>query len=221
MKKIVTVLFVVVFSLNNLYAKELKIDELIDKMINSYGGEENLKRLYNYKQVWSVEFMTSDKSGYDNRTVKLPDYLRIEIIYPDRSEVRILNKGIGTKIINGKTINAQGPMLDAMKLQLMRLYHPLVLKSKIKSLTLTQNAKEYLLVLKSGDLSVEYVISKKSNLIKKVIGRLQMGHQRMEFLTRYEDYKLVDGIMIPHKEIKFAGSVNTAIMKLKEMIFIE
>jgi hypothetical protein len=32
----------------------------------------------------------------------------------------------------------------------------------------------------------------------------------MSFLTQYFDYKAVEGVMLAHKEVKFAGEVNTA-----------
>ena len=47
-----------------------------------------------------------------------------------------------------------------------------------------------------------------------------MGSKQMEFLTLYEEYKPINSVMVAHKEIKYAGSVNTAIMHLKEMKFI-
>ena len=221
MKKIVSIFFITLLLTGSAYAQEINKDTVIDKMLESYGGEEKLLQLNSYKQVWNIEFMTSDKSGYDNRTVKMPHYLRTEIIYPDRTEVRVLTSDSGIKIFGDKTIEAKGPMLSAMKLQLMRLFNPLVLKSKLRDLTLTQNTKQYILVLKNGDIAVEYIVSKKTHLIEKVIGRLQMGSQQMEFLTRYEDYKPVQGVLIPHKEVKFVGSMNTAIMTLSKIDFIK
>lgn len=221
MRKIVSMLLVTLFLTTTTYAKELDNGAILQKMIKTYGGEDKLLALNNYKQIWNVEFMTSDKSGFDNRRVKIPNYLHTEIVYPDRSEIRILDNGEGTKIYGDKTLKAKGPMLDAMRLQLMRLYHPLELKNRVKELTVSQNSNQYIFTLKSGQLNVEYIVSKKSYLIEKVIGRLQMGPQQMEFLTRYEDYKPENGVLVPHKETKFVGSMNTAILILKEMKFIK
>lgn len=219
MRQITRVFFIFVFLINCSYAKELNKNEVIDKMIEAYGGEKKLLQLNSYEQVWSVEFMNSDKSGFDNRTVKIPHNLKIKIIYPDKTEVRILTKNSAKKIFTNRVQDVKGPMADAMRLQLLRLYHPLELKRRVDNLKLTQNQKQYILALKNGKIAVEFIISKKDSLIEKVIGRLQMGPKQMEFLTKYEDYKAVNGVMVPHKEIKYVGSMNTAIMELKEIKF--
>jgi len=219
MKQIITIFLTMLVLISPAFAQESDIDAVINKMLTASGGEEKLLQLNNYKQTWNVEFMNSDKSGYDKRTIILPEYLKTEIIYPDKREVRIVDKETGTKIFGNKTLQAKGPMLDAMRLQLMRLYHPLELKNRAKNLTMTQNNKQYILALKNGAIAVEYIVSKKTYLIEKVIGRLQMGPQQMEFLTRYEDYKSKNGVLIPHKEVKFVGSMNTAIMTLKKIEF--
>ena len=163
--------------------------------------------------------MTSDKSGFDNREVSMPHQLRTEIVYPERTEVRMINKNSATKIFGGKASPIKGPMFNAVRLQLMRLYHPLVLKNKLKDLSLRENKKQYIFVLKNGNLTVEYIVSKKTHLIQQAIGRLKMGPQQMQFLTRYEDFKPRRGVLVPHKEIKFVGGMNTAVMTLKEMKF--
>ena len=219
MKHIISILLVTLFLSSVTQAKEINTNEVIKKMIKAYGGKSNLLKLNNYKQVWNIEFMTSDKSGFDKREVEMPYKLRTEIVYPERTEVRMINKNSATKIFGGKKTPIKGPMFNAVKLQLMRLYHPLVLKNKLKDLTLTQNKKQYIFILKNGNLTVEYVVSKKTYLIEKAIGRLKMGLHQMQFLTRYEDFRSKGGVLVPHKEIKFVGGMNTAVMVLKEMKF--
>ncbi len=219
MRQILTIFFITALLTSSSYAKELNKLEVIDEMIKTYGGEKNLLQLDSYEQVWNVEFMNSEKSGFDKRTVKMPHNLRIEIIYPERKEVRILTKQKAKKIFGDKTEDVKGPLADAMRLQLLRLYHPLELKRRVDDLNITQNQKQHILTLKNGLISIEFIIRKKDFLIEKVIGRLKMGPQQMEFLTKYEEYKLVNGVMVAHKEIKYVGSMNTAIMELKEIKF--
>lgn len=219
MKQIISVLLMTLFFFSMANAKELDKRIIIDEMIKSYGGEENLLQLLNYKQTWNIEFMSSDDSGFDNREVIMPDYLRTEIVYPYKSEVRVINKNSAYKIFSGKTTQIKGPMIDSVKLQLMRLYNPLVLKNKIDDLTITQNSKQYIFELEKNSMKVEYIVSKKTLLIEKTIGRLQMGPRQLEFLTKYDDYKSVKGVMIPHKETKFVGSLNTAVMILDKNSF--
>ena len=220
MKQIVNILLMALLFFSVANAKEeLDKQQIINKMIDSYGGEENLLQLLKYKQTWNVEFMSSDNSGIDKREVIMPNYLRTEIIYPNKTEIRVLDKDSAVKIFSGKVTPIKGPMIKAVKLQLMRLYNPLVLKNKIKNINVSQNSKQYILELENDGMKVEYIVSKKTMLIEKTIGRLQMGPQQLEFLTKYDEYKSVNGVMIPHKEIKFVGSLNTAVMTLDKNMF--
>lgn len=203
-----------------LHARTAEPLTLIDTMIEAYGGEKNLARMDHYTQVWQIETKTSDTNGTDRREVHLPGYLKTELVYPHKTEIRTLENGIGTKQFGTQTIPAQGPMLDAMKAQLLRLYHPGILKEKASGITVSETPEHYVLSLRADTLTSEYFVSRKSRLIDKVVGRLQMGAQTMEFLTLYEEYRSRSGVMVPHREVKYAGSVNTAVMRLGEMDFI-
>ena len=204
----------------SLEAKAPNAEMVIHNMIQAYGGEKNLSKQNYYEQVWHIETMMSDKNGTDNRMVHLPDLLRTELVYPDKTEIRSLVKGFGIKQYDQRKIQAEGPMLDAMKLQLMRVYTPLVLRDKADQITVTQDKDHYILTLAVESLKAEYFVSKTKFVIEKVVGTLSMGTQTMAFLTLYENYKLLDGVLLPHKEIKYAGDVNTAIMHLRETKFI-
>lgn len=217
MKIILKTFITLIFLSLALHAQSPSKAVLINKMIEVYGGEKNLAQLNNYEQVWHIETKTSDTNGTDKREVHLPIFLKTELIYPQKSEIRILINDYGTKQFGQEKIQAKGPMLDAMKAQLIRLFHPLILKEKIADITASETPEYYLLAITANSVTAEYFVSKKSYLIEKVIGRLQMGPQNMEFLTLYEDYKPINGVMVPHTEIKYAGSVNTAVMRLQEM----
>lgn len=219
MKIVLQLILTIVLSATVTYGAEPSSTKLLDKMIKVYGGQENLKQLNDYKQSWHIETKVSDKNGSDSREVMMPSYLYTHLWYPHKTEIRVLDNGKGIKKYSQRTIEAKGPMLDAMKLQLMRLFHPLELKKRVKNITISSTPTHYILSLNEDGLTAKYFVSKKSFLIEKVIGTLKMGGQKMEFLTLYQDYKRVNGVMIPHKEIKYAGDVNTAIMRLKITMF--
>jgi len=221
MNRVLKIFLTIAFIVSTLNAGEPTREQLITNMIRAYGGEKNIKQLNSYMQVWDVETKTNDGNGTDNRRVDMPYFLRTELIYPDKTETRVLIKDYGTKDFGTRKILAQGPMLDAMKLQLMRLFNPLVLRDNLKEIRLFIKKKYYLLSLKRGSITAEYFVSKKSFLVNKVIGRLKMGSRNMEFLTLYDDYKPVLGVMVNHKEIKYAGDVQTAVMRLKAMRFLK
>ncbi len=220
MNTLLKLLFTSLLLTLTLNAQEVTPSTVVDKMIAAYGGEKNLKQLNAYEQVWHIETKTSKKNGTDYRKVALPDFLRTELVYPDKSEIRVIIKDYGTKQYGSRKLQATGPMLDAMKLQLMRLYTPLTLKKKLNEITLQEEKDHYVLTLKKKGISAKYFVSKKNFFIDKVVGNLKMGTQGMAFLTIYKDYKPEHGVYFPHTEVKYAGGINTAVMSLKEMRFV-
>ena len=217
MKIVTRILLIVAFFALSVQANGLSKEAVIDKMIEVYGGEAILTQVSSYDQVWAIDRKVGSKEGVDYRQVTLPDYLNTQLVYDDKSETRTLLKDKGVKITNGTKVEPKGPMLDAMKLQLMRLYSPIVLKNKIKDITLSSTDTQYELSLPKGTILTTYFVSKKSFLIEKVIGKLTMGDQSMEFKTLYQNYREVNGLMLANTEVKYAAEINTAIMTLKDM----
>ena len=41
----------------------------------------------------------------------------------------------------------------------------------------------------------------------------------IQFLTEYSDFAVVEGVLVHHKENKFAGGVNTAMLQLRQITF--
>jgi hypothetical protein len=192
------------------------VEALLADMITEYGGEENLKKLDSYASLWKIKVQVREQEGKAVNSVQMPDKLRVELIYPDRTELRVVNGSKGYKGFNGGAAQeVSGPQLDSMKLQLMRLYTPLELKRRMARLQLSEGDGVKLITLKEGELTVVYHVNPTTKRIDKVVGKLDMGGRQMEFVTEYSDYKLVDGVLIHHKENKFAAGTNTAILYLK------
>lgn len=203
--------------LTSLNAKDTASDEILNKMINVYGGEKNIIKMSSYEQVWLVEAKAGNRNGSDHRRVSLPSSLRTELTYPDKKETRTLVEGHGTKEFGNKKVVASGPMLDAMKLQLMRLYNPLVLKNRAQNIEFSSDDTNYIFILKEGNIETKYFVSKREYLIEKVIGKLSFGAKSMGFVTLYKNYEKKEGVMMPTTEVKYAGDVNTAVMKLQSV----
>ena len=206
----------------NLSANTTSADKVVQQMISSYGGTEALEKLNNpYQQIWRLNAIAKNTHGNDLRNIALPEKLQVELTYPDSSETRILFGDQGLKIYNDtKQVRAEGPMLDSMRLQRMRLYNPLMLQERVANITLSEKEGRYCLTLKENGLVTDYHVNKETHLIEVVIGTLQMGGMTMQFRTEYNDYKAKEGVMLPHQEIKYAGSVNTAILTLLATRFI-
>lgn len=195
------------------------VDGVVSAMVKAYGGEDNLKKINSYSQLWDMDALAKQDTGNDVRYIEQPGKLRVELFYSKGSaEQRIINNDRGYNAVQGGPQNeAKGPQLSAMKIQRARMYTPLTLKNKIKSLSLAKDDGYSILILKEGEITTRYYVNEETNLIDKVVGSLQMGGQNMEFITEYSDYRSVDGVMIAHKENKFAMGMNTAQNTLKDI----
>jgi len=51
----------------------------------------------------------------------------------------------------------------------------------------------------------------------KVVGSLEFNGTRMQFTTEYAEFAKVDGVVIHHRENKFVGATNTAVLRLRNV----
>jgi hypothetical protein len=121
------------------YTQTWDVKTVLDRLIHTYGGEKNLRKMDNMTQEWVVVASMGNRHGTDVRRVHAPRQLRVDLSYPDKSETRILNGDVGHTIFGDAPPElVTGMQLDAMRLQLMRLYSPLMLRNKIDSIGLTE-----------------------------------------------------------------------------------
>jgi len=200
------------------YSQSLDMDTVLEQIISAYGGEENLHKLDSHIQEWAVVALMGNRHGSDVRTIRIPDQLKVELTYPGKSETRIVNREASHVIYGGAPAKiAVQPQRDAMRLQLMRLYSPLVLRDRRDSLTLSAEGDSCALSLIENGIRVDYLINTNNWHIEKVVGSLAINGSKMQFLTEYSNFTFRDGVLVHERENKFAGGVNTAILQLRRM----
>ena len=199
-------------------SQSLDLDTVLERIIDSYGGEENLRQLDSQIQEWDVVALMSNRHGTDVRAVQTPDQLRVDLTYPGKSETRIVNGEDSYVIYDGAPAKmAVQPQRDAMRLQLMRLYSPLVLRSKLDNLRLSVEGDYYALTLLEHGVRVDYTINTDNWRIEKVMGSLAINGTVFQFLTEYSKFTFRDGVLLHEMENKFAGGVNTAVLQLRRL----
>lgn len=199
-------------------ARAEALADVLDRMIATYGGEQNLQKLDSMVQEWDLLALTRNQQGSDKRSVRLPEQLKIELTYPDKRETRVLNGDSGYAIFDDREPAAASAMqAGAMRLQLMRLYSPLTLRDKIDSLAMSGGDGYLTLTLSERGLQADYIVSTETWHIVKVVGRLSMNGASMQFVTEYSEFAMVDGVLVPHRENKFVGGMNTAVLRLQRI----
>jgi len=134
------------------------------------------------------------------------DNLRVEIVYPDKTELRILENGKGTN--NGRESNAME--LDAMRLQALRIGLPRLLADK--TATLRATAPNTIEITLSG-LTVTAEVDPATGRIVRSTGR----SGQMAFTTAYSDFRTVNGLLIPFHEENSAMGMKTADIYLEKV----
>ncbi len=202
------------------HAQATEVDDVLDQVIKAYGGEQNLRKLDRMTQEWDMVALMGNRHGKDVRSIRAPGQLRVNLIYPEKSETRIINDGTGYVIFDGAPAQqVAGIQRDAMQLQLMRLYSPLVLREKMGSIGLIEQGDLLALTLAEHGVHVHYMINRENWHIEKVAGVLLMNGNEIQFLTEYSDFAVIDDVLVHQKENKFASGMNTAVLQLRNITF--
>ena len=210
--------FLLLIFSGTVYSQTLDLDTALGRIIDSYGGEENLRKLDSQIQEWNVVALMGNRHGTDVRTIRTPDQLKVELTYPGKKETRIVNGEASHVIYSGAPAQiAIQPQRDAMRLQLMRLYSPLVLRDRLDSLTMTVEGEFCVLSLFENGVRADYIVNTDKWRIEKVVGSLAINGSKMLFLTEYSNFTFRDGVLLHERENKFVGRINTAVLQLRRI----
>lgn len=196
------------------------LQNVLDQLVQSYGGENNLRKMDRMIQEWDLTALMGNRQGTDTRAVRIPDQLRLDLSFPQKSETRILNGDNAHVILKGAAPKkVSGMRRDAMRLQLMRLYSPLILRNRINSLNLIEQEGMLALTLTEKGVQAHYMINRENWHIERIAATLSMNGKKIEFLTEYSDFAVIEGVLVHQKENKFAKGVNTAVLQLRQITF--
>lgn len=195
---------------------------LLDKVLDAYGGRKALERAAAVRQTGRVvSTMRAGRVGTLLRAFERPDKLRVEISYPgEGSEIRVLDGPTGWR--DGKRVS--GPPLDAMVLQAARIALPLNLvrnREKLReAASVVQDGKSLrALELPLADgMTLSVGIDPESGRILRSSGRSAGGPMgAIEFVTIYEDFRSVDGVLFPFQEVNIAMGRKTGDTTLEKI----
>ncbi len=184
---------------------------LIDKLVAEYGGARRVAAARALRQKGRV---VTERRGSAAlvREFERPDRLRVELKYPDTTEVRLLD---GARAFRGGQ-PVGGPMRDAMLLQTARLDLPALLqeaRGRVGDLGVQERgglALRALLVPLGGGLELTVYVDERSGRIVRSEGGVPAGAMgRLEFWTNYSDFRRVKGMLFAFTEENFASGTRT------------
>ena len=194
------------------------VADALEQMVEAYGGEENVRKLDSMVQEWDLLALTRNQQGTDKRSIHLPEQLKVELTYPDKQETRVLDGDTGYAVFGDREPAAATAMqTSAMRLQLMRFYSPLTLRERSDVLEISEGDGYLALTLREDGLQAEYFVDTETWHIVKVVGTLSINGATMQFVTEYSEFSVVDGVLVHHRENKFVGGMNTAVLRLRNV----
>ena len=181
------------------------LDDLIARVMTTYGGAAAWSKVTGLHETGTVTPAMRPGEGKLTRDWQRRDKLRVEIVYPANTEVRIVDGDHGTQ--NGK--DASGIGLDAMRLQAARLALPQLLIEKRQTLRQIENGNVIEITL-TPSMTLTIEIDPATGRIVRSTGKAA----GVEFSTSYSDFRTVDGLLFAFREENSAGPTKTGTNQL-------
>ncbi len=189
-------------------ARAQSLDDVVSKVMKEYGGQAAWQKVTSLRESGTVVPMMRKGDGKTIRFWQKPDKLRVEIVYPTGTELRVIDGDRGTR--NGKEV--AGDQLESMKQQVARLALPLLLVEKRASLhdLGTKDGVCTIEIPLSASLMLTVTIDTKTSHILRSTGKAS----GLEFVVDYSDFRRVNGLLFPFAEAGMAQGMPTANTKL-------
>jgi hypothetical protein len=180
------------------------LDDVVGNVMKEYGGTAAWQKVTTIRETGKVVPAMRKGDGATTRTWQKPDKLRVEIVYPTRTELRVIEGDHGTN--NGHEVSSD--QLDGMKQQVARLALPLLLVEKRTSLRDVgmRDGFRAIEIPLSASLTVTVDIDPKSWHIVRSTGKTS----GLEFVVDYSDFRRVDGLLFAFAEGGMAQGMPTA-----------
>ena len=188
-------------------------EQVITGVIQAYGGEKAMRSVHGFHASGNQWATQSEQPIRVERWFGRPDRLRLELAYPDHHETRITAGALGWSGSGVDDVEPANPLnLQAMRLQTARLDLPLRLLEQRDAIVWRGKDAEGRAVLRipiDTGLHIDYHV----DLTTYRITRMTMGMEgppAMEFAADYDQFREIGGVLVPFKEITYAGSTVTS-----------
>src|SRR5262245_7619229 len=194
------------------------VAEVVAQVVKAYGGEKKLRSITGYNASGEQWAAMSNQTIQAERWFGRPDRLRLNLVYPDHTEIRLTAGNAGWSGSSDDSLEPANPMkLMAMRLKSVRLDVPLRLleqQDKIEQQEPDRDGRIVLRLTIEEGLHIDYHVDPKSFRVTRAVTAME-ATQPMECAADYDGFKKVDGILVAMKETTFAGETLTSKLELK------
>lgn len=198
---------------------------LVRRCVEAYGGQAAVARAARSVHEGTVtSLLHPGAPGRIARAYARPGRLRVEVAFPDAEEpeIRVLDGGRGWR--HGREVT--GAFLASMVLQAARMDLPALLAApgaKVEdrgTLALDGKTLRVLALALAPGMVVEAAVDPGTGRILRSRGSTA-GPAAIEFITIYSDFRTVDGVLVPFREVNWANGKTTGETVLARVEFPE
>ena len=220
--KSIAALCMALFLLAVAYEATADVDVWLNKVSEAYGGEKQVLEVSAYQQYGVTYSTMRGREGKMTRSYRYPDHLRIAIDYGESdSELRLV---AGPRSWKQNEPTGE-PFYSAMILQATRLGLPAVFfahKKYVKDGGEYKNVQGktlHLLELQFHNQNhIAVGIDPETGRIVESASTIIMDTFKMQFGTRYDDFRKVDGRLFAFKETHFVMGRETGYTSLERIV---
>ena len=188
---------------------------LVDKVVQAYGGPAQIEQMVSLNADGLINAIVRNASGTYKRWFQRPRMLRVETVYPETTETRVLNGELAWRITGGNMmVGVEGPSRQAMIYQYKQLDLPYgLLKGRYNlrhagTETVANQATEAMEIWDEEGPNIRVNVDATTHLIVKVTGQIAFGSQTMVLAAEFSDFRPVDGTPMPFHMKNYAGSTT-------------
>jgi hypothetical protein len=191
---------------------------VVDAVLRAYGGARVLKGIQALRLDGTI-VTAEGRHGRFIRIVEGPHSLRVLLHYSDHVEIRVVDGKQGWNGDAPQTLKAaSGPMLAAMELQASRSWVPWILDEMRDSLSV-ERADADVVVMSGGlapGLALRFYVDAHDHHVLRTESDMDTDGMKMDFATDYGDFRRVSGVLVPFREVSFAGGTHTASLTVQK-----
>jgi hypothetical protein len=206
-------------------AKAADLGGLLDSVVDTYGGPSAAARMEAFRVEAAVDARPQGGIGRVVRDFEAPDRYRVEIAYPQGTEVRILNGTAAWRGDDTRLQRVEGPPKLAMIYQLLRATIPWVFVHHRKLFEDRGTGRRDGVELRrvglpwAMDLDLTFWVDPVNRRVPWVEGLIRTAQGPIAFATRYEDFRRIDGVLVPFAEENYAGDQHTGTTRVRSVVF--
>lgn len=201
---------------------EINLQNRIDNILQAHGGADVWRDTAAVSYIADTFSQSRHALGDTRRDYQYPDKFNISIEYPGGESER--------RQLNGDQVWDHGepgslPFAKATQLQAMRMLVPkLLLENRLNAKDLgtrkdDEGVTHHGIEITIDELRIIIDSDAETGFILATWGLMEMMGQSMQFVTFYDDYRVIDGRAIAFKEEHYAMGTYTGHTEIKEVTF--